>query len=71
MPTVSVYGNRPGTGPGMLSASAVRDDLNQRNPTWGLTIVWSQDNTQYTSAVPTRAALVAAVSAEFPNYLVG
>lgn len=68
MPTVSVYGNKPDTGPGMLAARAVCEDLNLAHPTWGVQVAWTRDNTQYTTAVPTRAILVAAVSAEFPQY---
>ncbi len=68
MPTVSVYGNKPDTGPGMLAAKAVCDDLNLEHPGWNLQEAWSKDKTQYTSAIPTRAVLIEAVSAKFPQY---
>ena len=69
MPTVDVYGNRPGTGPGYLSAMAARDDMNQDNPAWNVTMAWTSDNTRFTSAAANGPALITAVENNLRGYL--
>ena len=71
MPTVDVYGNKPGTGPGRLEAGAARDEINNANPGWNVTIAWTSDNTQFTSATANGPALKKAVEKELPYYLYG
>ncbi|KAF0250320.1 MAG: hypothetical protein FD167_282 [bacterium] len=68
MATCEVYGNKPDTGPGQLSATASRDDVNQANPTWLVTMVWTSDKTTYTSAIATANQLETAFTAQFPGY---
>lgn len=68
MANCKVYGNKPDSGPGQLSATSARDDVNQTNPTWLVTMTWTTDNTIYTSAVATADNLETAFQAQFPGY---
>ena len=68
MPTVKVYGNKPDTGPKRLTAGVVCDDINEVNPTWNVTMAWSSDNTQYTSAIANGQSLESAVQNKLPGY---
>ncbi|MGZ3752518.1 MAG: hypothetical protein ACXVB0_00140 [Mucilaginibacter sp.] len=68
MPSVKVYGNKPDTGPRQLTAGTVRDAINTTHPTWGVAMVWSDDNTVYTSATASEDALESAVKAKLPGY---
>jgi hypothetical protein len=68
MPTVKVYGNKPDTGPKRLSAGVVRDDINQVHPAWAVTMVWTADNTTYTSATAGGDDLEGAVQNKLPGY---
>jgi len=69
MPTVDVYGNSPNTGPGRMTAEAVRDDINQANPGWGVTMAWTADTTQFKSAIAPGQALKSAVETRLKGYL--
>ena len=70
MASCRVYGNKPDTGPGQLSAQAALDDANQVNPTWNATMNWSKDRTVYTSATAgvTDQNLIDYFSGKFPGY---
>jgi hypothetical protein len=68
MPSCQVYGNKPDSGPGQLSAQAARDNVNEAHTTWAVTMNWNSDRTIYTSAVATADNLVEAFSAQFPGY---
>lgn len=68
MPTVDVYGNSPGTGPGHMSANAACDEINEAHPTWRVTVVWTADNSQFTSPTATGANLKEAVEKKLQHY---
>ncbi|MBI4853791.1 MAG: hypothetical protein HY819_18510 [Acidobacteria bacterium] len=68
MASCQVYGNKPDTGPGQLSATAARDDVNEAQPTWLVAMAWTQDRTTYTSAIATANELETAFTAKFPGY---
>ena len=70
MPSCQVYGNKPDTGPGQLSAQAAMDDVNQAHPAWVVAMNWTADKTTYTSnaAGVTGDDLEQAFSPHFPGY---
>lgn len=69
MPTVDVYGNRPNSGPGKMTAEATRDEINQANQGWNVTITWNADTTQFKSATAGGQALKSAVEERLKGYL--
>ncbi|MGZ3752517.1 MAG: hypothetical protein ACXVB0_00145 [Mucilaginibacter sp.] len=69
MPSVHVHGNKPDSGPSYLAATTSRDEINETNPAWNVVLGWTLDESKFTSAVATKAALEKAVKAELPHYL--
>lgn len=69
MPTVKVYGNKPDSGPKQLKAGAVCEEINEAHTTWKVTMVWTADNTKYTSATAPETDFEKAVEAKLPGYL--
>ena len=68
MPKVKVYGSRPDSGPGRMTADAALHDLNHDHATWLVTMAWNASDTTYTSAVAGEQALEDAVKAKLPGY---
>ncbi|MEZ4920369.1 MAG: hypothetical protein R2792_14805 [Saprospiraceae bacterium] len=65
-----VYGNKPDTGPGRLSAQAALDDANQDHADWNVQMEWTADRTTYTSANAnvTDINMVDYFTPKFPGY---
>jgi hypothetical protein len=70
MASCSVYGNKPDSGPGRMSAQAALEDANQDHANWNVQMDYSTDRTTYTSATAgvTDTNMVDYFTPKFPGY---
>jgi len=68
MPSVKVYNNSPGKGPGNMESLLALDNINKAHATWHVTRTWTTDDTVFTSATASEKDLETAVKAELKGY---
>jgi hypothetical protein len=72
MAECKVYGHNPRSGPGMLTALATLDDINEEHPTWNVELKYDAGITTavYSSNVATQAELFEVLKDHFKDFLV-